>query len=565
MEDPHQINPLISFRLENVTPLSGHFYGLRQRTLSLKASAATDLQLTQFMSEFSERLRETLNCRGITKEPKLEDHGESYNLNVISFLELVAALQEAGGGVVVEKPLIFHDYKSEHHDYSILLPTINPNICSIATKGLYNILLQATEYKTLEIGKYLEKMAMALVNDILKVTPQATNPRHFIRAAYKLDIPHMFLTRDIIQFGYGHGSRLFNSSLTDETPAIGTSLVKNKQISSNIMKRAGFPVPKQIGVSSVESAVNAAKKIGYPVVLKPSDQDMGRGVFSRIKTEGQLRSYFPKTFAISKNIIVEKHEEGENYRVNVVKGKVVRAREQLGARVIGDGRSTIYQLIQRENQDSRRGVGRFYDLSPIIINNDLNEVLAAQHMSVNDIPKVGQRVWLAHHTNASQGGISLDRTNEIHPDNSDLCVRATQLFGLDISGIDIIIKDISKSYLDIGGAICEVNAQPQIMRNEPFIHEDILQGYVSSQPVIKISVLQRGAIGNYRNIDEQLLDRNNKMIHLKAAVDVLLKLGLPVSYYNNIEFDAQVPHEDRDEIQRVFGALHKNITYPKSI
>jgi cyanophycin synthetase len=61
--------------------------------------------------------------------------------------------------------------------------------------------------------------------------------------------------------------------------------------------------------------------------------------------------------------------------------------------------------------------------------------------------------------NASAGGstIGLD-VNQVHPDNINLAFNVAKLFNLDIAGIDLIISDISKSWLNTPCVICDVNA-----------------------------------------------------------------------------------------------------------
>lgn len=531
--------------------MPGFIHGFRQRALTFEA--AVDPNWTDFntIQLFQDHTQDILSLVSDVPSPP-ESKNEPAALR--RFCHFVAALEEAAGGVVSEHARFVR--KAAAEDGAILLdvylPTLKPRLCAIAVQSLFDLLSSGKQRERVES----RRAAQEIINKLSEFTPKATNPRHFLRAACQLNIPYIFLPENVMQFGYGKGARLFNSSLTDETPVIGSHMSKNKVTTNEFLRRAGFPVASQIKIDTIDGALRAANKLEYPVVLKPSDQDLGRGVFSRIRTPEQLQAYFPRAQKVSGNLIMENHVAGENYRVNVIRGKVVRAREQLGARVIGNGKATVAQLVQEENKNPRRGNGRLYDLSLIRLDKLTLEVLDTQDLNADSVPAKDQRIWLAHHTNASQGGISVDRTNEIHPDNADLCIRATALFGLDISGLDLIMQDISKSYRDVGGIICEVNAQPQIMRIEPLIHGDILQQYVSQEATVKVSVLPPQTIGNFRTIEEQLLDRNLNFIHVKVASDILLSLGLPVSYFDEMVFDPGVPEKDRAEIIQTFSA-HK--------
>ena len=130
------------------------------------------------------------------------------------------------------------------------------------------------------------------------------------------------------------------------------------------------------------------------------------------------------------------------------------------AGIVGDGRQTIKELVERENDDPRRGDGHARELTRIQIDEVARVVLAAQGLNEKSVPDTGRRVSLARVANLSSGGTSIDRTEEVHPDVAGMAVLAAQVVGLDVAGIDIITTDIERSLDETAGAIIEINAGP---------------------------------------------------------------------------------------------------------
>ncbi|MEA2523399.1 MAG: cyanophycin synthetase, partial [Thermomicrobiales bacterium] len=140
--------------------------------------------------------------------------------------------------------------------------------------------------------------------------------------------------------------------------------------------------------------------------------------------------------------------------------QLVAVAERVPAHVVGDGIHTVSQLIEITNADPRRGVGHEKVLTRITVDTQALETLERQGVRLDDIPAEGQVVQLKQTGNMSTGGTSIDRTDDIHPDNAELARQAAMVVGLDIAGIDFIAPDISSSVRQTGGAIVEVNAGP---------------------------------------------------------------------------------------------------------
>jgi cyanophycin synthetase len=203
-------------------------------------------------------------------------------------------------------------------------------------------------------------------------------------------------------------------------------------------------------------------EIGYPVILKPLDANHGRGISGRIDNEDALKEAWTDAREFGDRIVVEQYAAGRDHRVLVINGKVVACAERIPARVIGDGSSTIAQLIEKENRDPRRGVGHTKTLTKLPADNRTTSFLARHGLNLQSIPPKDQVVYLRGTANLSTGGTAVDRTDEMHPDNITACEMAAGIIGLDIAGIDVLTTDISVPFRENKAVIIEVNAGPGI-------------------------------------------------------------------------------------------------------
>jgi cyanophycin synthetase len=163
---------------------------------------------------------------------------------------------------------------------------------------------------------------------------------------------------------------------------------------------------------------------------------------------------------VSKGVIVERYYNGRDHRVLVVGGKVVAVAERVPAHVVGNGHATIAELIEETNRDPRRGTGHANILTRIELDRTSWELLERQGFDLDTVLDEGEVCYLKATANLSTGGIAIDRTDEIHPENVWLCQRVAKIIGLDIAGIDVVTSDISRPLREVDGVIVEVNAAP---------------------------------------------------------------------------------------------------------
>lgn len=292
------------------------------------------------------------------------------------------------------------------------------------------------------------------------------NAFHFFNAAYANNIPYLHLVDKIYQFGYGINSRWLNSSITDTTPALAVALAKDKLFCAQLLRATGFPIPLQSIATNVDTALQMAEKMGYPVVIKPIALDKGVGVAAGLLNADAVKRAFMEAAKNSQRIMVEKHIDGDDYRISVIDGVVERVTRRTVAHIIGDGISSVQQLLDKTNAEPRRNSGKQQTLLPIKITEETAFLLAEQDLSFAAIPKIGQFVRLARICNVAVGGEpSIVDLSLVHPDNLRLAIRVAHYLGLDVAGIDFLSPDISQAWHQVNCGICEVNAQPQISGN----------------------------------------------------------------------------------------------------
>jgi cyanophycin synthetase len=348
--------------------------------------------------------------------------------------------------------------------------------------GRYHVIF---EYREEQVGIEAGRKAVALVNHLVAPNDPAfafdlvPELEQLIRLAERLafgpstqalideaagrDIPYIRLDRfSLVQLGQGIHQQRIRATMTSRTSGIAVDIASDKKLTNRLLDSAGLPVPRSEVVDTEDDAVAAARRIGYPCVIKPLDGNHGRGVALDLRDEAAVRAAWPETVRQSRggDVVVESFITGRDYRCLVIGGRLAAVAERVPASVTGDGTSTIRRLVDVTNADPRRGIGHEKVLTRIKLDANAEEVLASQGYTHDAVPADGAFVKLALTGNMSTGGTSIDRTMEAHPDNIEIAETAARVVGLDIAGIDFICPDITVPVRETGGGIVEVNAAP---------------------------------------------------------------------------------------------------------
>lgn len=347
---------------------------------------------------------------------------------------------------------------------------------SYGEEGVYHVVFAYEEEK---VGIYAARAAVRMAEALVKGEPYDIAPDiqemretrekerlgpstgSLIEEAIARGIPWIRLNRySLCQLGYGANQRRIQATVTSQTSSIGVELACDKEDTKFLLQNAEIPVPKGEIIKTERGLREAIDSMGYPIVLKPINGNHGRGITTNINTWEDALIGFEAAKKVSNSVIIERFITGHDYRLLVINYKLVAAAKRTPAHVIGDGVSTIKQLIDKVNEDPRRGYGHENVLTQITIDQMTLDLLTSNNLTVDSVPEKGKFVKLKDTANLSTGGTATDVTDIVHPQNIFMAERIARIIGLDICGIDVMTPDISLPVDKTGGAVLEVNAAP---------------------------------------------------------------------------------------------------------
>ena len=317
----------------------------------------------------------------------------------------------------------------------------------------------------IETGHYPQEELAQDLQDLRSLQAEASlgpSTETLIKEAEARGIPWVQLSaRAMIQFGYGVHQKRIQATLSNHTGILAVELASDKEGTKQILREAGVPVPRGTVIGYLDDLEGAIADVGgYPIVIKPLDGNHGRGITINITSWEQAEAAYDAAKEVSREVIVERFYQGRDHRVLVINGKVVAVAERVPAHVVGDGSSTIKALIEQTNEDPLRGEGHENVLTKLEVDRTTWQLLEQQGYNLETVLPEGEIFYLRATANLSTGGIAVDRTDDMHPENIWLAQRVAKIIGLDIAGIDVVTPDISRPLREVDGVIVEVNAAP---------------------------------------------------------------------------------------------------------
>jgi D-alanine-D-alanine ligase-like ATP-grasp enzyme len=251
-----------------------------------------------------------------------------------------------------------------------------------------------------------------------------------------------------ITFKNGRRSYLRYNTL-NLNPMGSSEISKDKDYSNFFMASMGYPIvpgSKTFFVKewarvirmprrNIDAAYRYARKLGFPVIVKPNSGSQGIGV-SLVHNRWEFYRAMRAIFKRDTVALVQRPVHGKDYRLVVLDKKVISAYERIPLSVVGNGKSTIRQLLQRK----QRGFvvsGRDTQVKM----NDPRIAIKLRHQGLEfrSVPAKGSRVFLLDNANLSTGGDSLDVTKQMHPAFRKLAVKLTSDMGLRLCGVDLMV------------------------------------------------------------------------------------------------------------------------------
>ncbi|WP_417872145.1 cyanophycin synthetase [Xanthomarina gelatinilytica] len=344
--------------------------------------------------------------------------------------------------------------------------------------GVYNVVFA---YMEESVGRYAAEVSVKICEALIKGEPydMADDIQHMrelrensrlgpstgsiVEEAESRGIPWIRLNKySLCQLGYGANQKRIQATVTSETSSIGVELACDKEDTKYLLEQAEVEVPKGDIIRRERSLEEACRYVGFPLVIKPVDGNHGRGITVDIQNYEEALDAFrhAKESSRSGAIIVEKFIKGDDYRLLVINNKLVAAAKRTPAHVIGDGKSTVQELIDEVNKDPRRGYGHENVLTQITVNELTQTIIKDAGYTLESVLPKDEMLILKDTANLSTGGTAEDVTDIVHPSNISMAERISKIIDLDICGIDIATTDITKPLSETGGAVLEVNAGP---------------------------------------------------------------------------------------------------------
>lgn len=281
-----------------------------------------------------------------------------------------------------------------------------------------------------------------------------------------IDIEIMDRAENFIKLSHkGQEEYVMQATRTSLDNYASVLLMENKVMTKKVLNAASIRTPDGDEYDSAEAAkADFVFTQGQAIVIKPKSTNFGLGI--TILKKNQDPTHYNQAvdiaFKYDQSILVEAFVPGKEYRIFLINGEVAGILHRVPANVIGDGQSTIAQLISKKNEDPLRGKGYRTPLEKIALGEEEVLFLATQGYDFTTIPIKNQTVYLRENSNISTGGDSIDVTDDIPDSYKNIAIRAAKALNVNITGLDMMIEDATQEAHESNYAIIEMNFNPAI-------------------------------------------------------------------------------------------------------
>jgi len=291
-----------------------------------------------------------------------------------------------------------------------------------------------------------------------------------IEGGMKRGIPvHYLYEENQFQWGYGKKQRRGRSTVFHTDGIKDTEFTSYKDMVGDFLELCGFPTPKGKNCFTEDEILKEAEKIGWPVVIKPVAGHKGQGVTTGIESVSEAKKAFNNIVKAAQEAgtafegaLVQQQIYGYDHRILTIGGKFVACLKREPAFVIGNGKNTIKELIDKDNELEIRADTARSPLAKIKLDEDMLDFLHLRGLTPDDIPQDGEKVVLRRVANISAGGVSFNVTADMHPKNIEMAENIAKFLCVTAIGIDVLAQDISKPWDEGNFGIIEINAGPGV-------------------------------------------------------------------------------------------------------
>ncbi|MGE7823302.1 bifunctional glutamate--cysteine ligase GshA/glutathione synthetase GshB [Paenibacillus sp. NPDC093718] len=289
-----------------------------------------------------------------------------------------------------------------------------------------------------------------------------------LKAAVKRGIRFKWMDRDenFVLLSKGNHKEYVKQATKTSLDSYSTVLImENKVVTKEVLKQHGIRVPSGEAFQSMDEAMSTYETYrGTPIVIKPKSTNFGLGItiFNQDYSREDMKKAFEIAFSHDKTVLLEEFMTGKEYRFLVMGDQVVGVLHRVPANVVGDGVHTIEQLVHEKNKNPLRGKGYKTPLEKIQLGEAEEMFLKNHAMGWNDIPQLGDVIYLRENSNISTGGDSIDFTDEMPNSYKNLAIQSAKAAGATICGVDMMIDSLEEEATDTNYSIIEINFNPAI-------------------------------------------------------------------------------------------------------
>lgn len=277
------------------------------------------------------------------------------------------------------------------------------------------------------------------------------------RAAQELELTVTPLTEEMEILSDGRRRLGFHQNMPWSLTALDRQVTNDKELTKRILASNGLPVARGRVVHSLAEARAFFGELAAPVVVKPITGSGGRGITVDVRTPEELAEAVTIALSHHRRLLIEESIPCVDLRIMVVAGRAIAAVLRVPANVVGDGKSTIEELVAQKN--ALRAKNAYLKHAPLELSPAVQERLREKGLSPVSILPPGQRVFLHYKANVSSGGDSYNVSGHLHDDFLRLAERAAASFGsMRHAGVDLLATDLRKPIAAQRCVVCEVNA-----------------------------------------------------------------------------------------------------------
>jgi cyanophycin synthetase len=237
---------------------------------------------------------------------------------------------------------------------------------------------------------------------------------------------------------------------------VGDETTKYKDVTYAILVKEGLPTPKTVCFYEKRKKNSLLKKLStlkFPVIVKDSEGSNSKGIFPNLTTIATAKKTILKQLKKFPRLIAQEMVSGNEFRVLVLRDRIIGALRLIPPRIIGDGQKTVLGLIKEKQKNTRKKTP---------LDSTLKKILREQGTSLTSIPQKDEVIYIKKTSSLDEGGETEDVTHKVHAGIKKICIKAAEKVAKELAGIDVICDNIAKDPKKQLFNIIEINGKPDI-------------------------------------------------------------------------------------------------------